>query len=667
MRRPSFSLVLVLPDTPSLERPAAEVILEQFLGRVRTLLESGLLPKVSIYLSGGFLQLAALRKGTLLAELRAFAEADRLEWLGGCWSDPLLPLLRRDAQERQIRRHLELVDRHLGVRPRGFWLPALTWEASLASLVADEGFEYTLLRDSQLVRGLSSSGRFDGIMTAEDQGRVLRILPSETAPAEWLQGRQYRKLQDFFQASAESESGDGWHIADMVFLRQSRGIFEQDWLDQLERFLRRAEEVHHWPAFRLLSEQVDQRPRIGSVGLSSSIGPELGLEPERNSCRELLLLQPECNLLHKKLLWLQRAIDRLPAGRERHTLEEQLQPAESSYWLQLAPTGGGMRMLEDRAKFHEILLETEASLRKVAGTEGIRLEVADFLGEGSKQLLCSGDRWSFLVEHAKGGRLRSLEYHPLRLNLVNGFHPHAKSGDPAPPIPPTPPASLLEPGQFALAAPAHAVEPACGFRDWILPRWEGDPAPWMEALGSDQGLLDGPLSYQLRSRRDGVRILLGGDQGWQQGVRRYDLSIEKVLSLKDNGSDLVLAQQLVNKTFHEVKGSYAIETSISLGKFDPQVQQLRVSGGRQLSFEGVQTADEVLRFEFQDRRLGFKVVWDFVKPCQLLLFPVVVPREDGTLDYQCLKLVAGWNIELKGQEKAGFQSTFRIRRRGLLP
>ena len=644
MQRPSISVVLALHWQPSLERPAAEEIVSHFLSRCVEILKNPQ-ARLTLYLSGTWLQLARQRKGSLLKELRVATEEGRVEWLGGGWHDPLMPFVPKPMRELEIRMHRQALEELTGARPRGFWLPSGIWENSLLSVLVEQGFEYTLLHDDQIEEATWRCTDRYGYRTLEDGGRILRVVQMDRALEEALVADDPDAFDAALRSTQTDADDDGYVLAALPMMYRKRGVYEREWFDALARmFELRSASSPRQALFKLASAQIDERRSAGGMNLVSALDAGFGIGEAARSCRDLLLMQPESNELQKRVLHLWRQISRLPSGKDRQNLAEKLLPLSGAYWYRNGAECGGIRFLEDRALCRRILMEVEGLLRRARKVDGPSLEVADVLGNGDDQLYCSSDSFSFLVEPGFGGRLRSLEHRPRGLSLVNGFHPARLEGD---------------------VGLHYAVDPVCAARDWFAPRDFGTAEEWLAFLGDNSGLLQGAMSHQIRMRRDGAQIVLSGDQWCRCGDRRRLLHVEKVLGVKGEDDPLAIAVQVTNPDFYLLQGCLATEMNFSFSRWAPERQELSVSGKRKLPLDGASLVDDVEWVEYADLDEKSRVVWSFVKPCRLLAFPMSTPAGENSR-VQCLKLFAIWDLELMGQGKTVATSAIRVKKTGLL-
>lgn len=124
MIKADLAIVLHVNDLPSLSVEKLEEYSQLFFKELNLLLDEGKITKISIYTSGPFLESACRKSPALINALKEHIKQDRVEWLGGGFHDPVFPILPVKHQVMQIEKMNELIEKELGVKPRGMWLPS---------------------------------------------------------------------------------------------------------------------------------------------------------------------------------------------------------------------------------------------------------------------------------------------------------------------------------------------------------------------------------------------------------------------------------------------------------------------------------------------------------------------------------------------------------------
>ncbi len=102
------------------------------------------------------------------------AQAGSIELASSAATHGYLPLLKHDKSRRlQVRIGRIMFTDILGVEPRGFWFPECAYKPGLEELVADEGYDYTVL-DAMAIQGGQASSPY-GESTREEPSTGLMV------------------------------------------------------------------------------------------------------------------------------------------------------------------------------------------------------------------------------------------------------------------------------------------------------------------------------------------------------------------------------------------------------------------------------------------------------------------------------------------------------------
>lgn len=643
MNHINLSFAFHLNDAPYLKSNEMEKMTRSFCVNILELMEKDGLSHCSVYLSGRFLESLKKVNGALLAAMLDRTQAGQIEWLGGGFYDPVFPLLPRDTQDLQITKHLELLHKVIGVRPRGFVLPSYVWETECVDLLVRHGFEYTCLKQYQLQDSLWRYGTDRGFWTVEDRGQVLKVLSSSQTLSKHFVDGQYKK---FIQALSETSATSSFAQLDLPFLRQYKGQFEEVWFDRLRKLLKRIQQSDLSVRYKNISSHVDEQLSGGAIQILPSVGRSLGLKEHQATCRDLLILQPEANFIHKKMISVYDDIQQVENAQSRHDFLEHLLPTQSLFYYRNSVRAGGVRHLNDRHDIHTRLIHLEDRLRRSSHVEGIQLEVKDFFGNGAKEVIMSNEKLSVVVEHRRGGVLRSFDYRPARLNMINSyFHSHRKPGD----------------GMI------YEVFPMVGMRDVLCTEDELELVNIPDWIHDDSHILSQPMDYQIRPRQDSTQLILSGDQRIVLDQVEHIMQMEKVYTLKSKDAEIVWSQQLKNGSFRGFKGFFGTLFNLASGVDD--LSSLSLSAGDvSINLFEDQFIDHVSGITWKDKQHGVKFNWEFHKRCKLYVRPILDLELGNDLkdQFQGIQILPLWSCQLIGQEAASFMSKLSCHKIGFL-
>ena len=173
---PRISFVLQMSPSTSYEK--LEAVARNLLEGLNVLLESQLV-KCSIFLDGPMIEaLYNVAKPLMFGKIQNAIQNGVLEFLGGGYYDPMLPLFPEDLQTMQLELHRNYLKKVLGVEPQGYFNSSLVWEPGMADVLERSRFDYALVTESAVQDALGRSTPVSGWFTLEDRGALIRIVPA---------------------------------------------------------------------------------------------------------------------------------------------------------------------------------------------------------------------------------------------------------------------------------------------------------------------------------------------------------------------------------------------------------------------------------------------------------------------------------------------------------
>lgn len=164
--------------------------------------------------------------GTLIEQMNELAAVDFDPRLDGIWEDygsleqegrveltgcgyfhPIFPLIPEADRRRQVEMHLEAFEETFGLRPAGFWPPELAFSEDMVPLLAEAGFQWTVVDEPHLVNAnrdrewhelllrphyLERDGRRVAVVARD---RDISIAQQSGYDPEWLKNKALLKIQ----------------------------------------------------------------------------------------------------------------------------------------------------------------------------------------------------------------------------------------------------------------------------------------------------------------------------------------------------------------------------------------------------------------------------------------------------------------------------------------
>ncbi|MDD5084019.1 MAG: hypothetical protein PHT88_03780 [Candidatus Moranbacteria bacterium] len=183
--------------------------------------------RFTINFSGSLLELLETHGyHALLEEYRELAADGRIELVGSAMYHPILALFPEDEIRRQIIMHTEMNRKIFGdaYRPKGFYIPEMTYSKKVADVVHALGFEWLILDEFHFPKG---KPRSDTRYVIKDNG--LRVLFrnrsfSKTFPPEFILTHRHEIEDQAIIIAHDGELYGHWH-------KDDKGYYEKAFTD----------------------------------------------------------------------------------------------------------------------------------------------------------------------------------------------------------------------------------------------------------------------------------------------------------------------------------------------------------------------------------------------------------------------------------------------------
>jgi 4-alpha-glucanotransferase len=264
---------------------------------------------LSLHYTGPLIEWIRGEHPAFLDRLRALVEREQVEVLGGGYYEPVLVSLPDRDRHGQLVRMADEVERLVGRRPRGAWLAERVWEPQLPSVLADAGYEWTILDDNHFRAAAIAEDAMWGAYVTEDQGRLVRIFGTE-------RGLRYRipfgtpeAVIDHLRTHA-TEDGHrlGMMGDDGEKFGAWPGTYDHCWGDNqwIERFFGLLEEHAAWLTTVTPSAWLELEPPLGRAYVPAASYQEMGewaLPPaDSNTLTALVKRADDANLPERRFL-----------------------------------------------------------------------------------------------------------------------------------------------------------------------------------------------------------------------------------------------------------------------------------------------------------------------------------------------------------------------------
>ncbi len=366
--------------------------------------------RIALHYTGPLIEWIQAERPSAIELLAALVARGQVEVLGGGYYEPVLASLPDRDRHGQLVRMADEVERLFGRRPRGAWLAERVWEPQLPSVLADAGYEWTILDDNHFRSAAVPEDDMWGAYVTEDQGRLLRVFGTE-------QGLRYRipfgSPEDVITYLRDRATEDGRRLGMMGDDGEKfgawPGTYEHCWGPGrwIDRFFELLEANNGWLTTTTPSDWLDREPPAGRVYVPTASYIEMGewalpahestvytslvkraFEqdlPEKRFLRggfwrNFQARYREINDLHKQMLRVSEKVAAMPDGPAKEAARDHLYRGQSNdcYWHGLF---GGIYIVHMRLATHAHLIAAEDiadELRAAAeGPDGARLPWAD--------------------------------------------------------------------------------------------------------------------------------------------------------------------------------------------------------------------------------------------------------------------------------------------------
>ncbi len=607
--KPTISFVLQL--SPSTAYENLEAVARNLLDGLDVLLNSGLV-KCSVFMDGPTLRmLRKVAKPLAFGKIKNGIREGILEFLGGGFYDPMLPLFPEEVQRLQLEQHCTLLKKFFDIEPQGYFNSSLVWEMDMTAVLAKSGFDYALVNETAIQDALGRSTPTSGWFTIEDKGSLMRIVPVSVELSRAIENDDLNWRQ-----IAEPYCREGKSAVVLLDLPPEPSEIVA-FFERLVDFVE-TNDVQTWP----VGYTVNQLEPEGSLSYLMSAGRKLGLPAPAKTCREMLIRRPEVNVLQKFFLSLYRRGRAALGDKDFDEFCSLLLPAMSPIFFRDLGNREGMRSLNVREWGFRYLLSASSALDSRMSFSGLRVEVCDFLLRGEKQVWMENADLSLLLDYHAGGVMRVLCHKPSAVNLLNAWRDDG--------------------------------EPSLGFLDCLLPNVDMNPVQIGLALSLREYLLKDPYDYTISRSESGAEVQLLEEQGFTVGGKKGVFRVEKDIALAPGMSGVSVKYTLANSTYMDSKCFFGSIFEFGL---------LGESGGRivvdgfDLKWDGKSPVvyPEAKEMKIQDFGQRCTVTMKFDSPASVFVGPVFGASSSAAPEvYQGVRIYPFWRTALTVMDEKKF-------------
>lgn len=415
--------------------------------------------RLGLHYSGSLLEWMAEKHPEYIDRVRALAERDQVEIVGGGFYEPILIAIPYEDQIEQMRRLRDFIEDHFGKRPIGAWLAERVWEPQLPAALAEAGIQYTLVDDSHFLTAGREIPELFGYYVAEECGKTVKIIPGLQELRYLLPFGTVDDSMAFLRRSAGDHAGALACMGDDMekfgsWPHTYEHCYRDGWLD---RFFTAMEANFEWMEMVPPGEALETHAPLGRVDLPTASYTEMMEWVLPTSVRQKFhaLLDEfsgrpdvrrflrggfwrgffskyaEANLLHKKMLRVSSKLrcsgakgsrkgSKGTAQRARALTHLMRSQCNDAYWHGVF---GGLYAPHLRTTLWRELIRAETiadSLHHGAKPYQTMARL-DFDADGREEIEITAPRFAAVLRPSDGGTLAALDFRPTAVTLINSL------------------------------------------------------------------------------------------------------------------------------------------------------------------------------------------------------------------------------------------------------
>lgn len=357
---------------------------------------------LSISLPGAVLEYYNEKFPEAIELLKEIVARSQVEFLGGGFFSPILPLLQPSDRSGQIEKMTSLLRVAIGKRPRGISLYGSIWNGSLIQSIKACGFEYVFLDE-----GLAQNYGTSVPLIVSDYGKSIKVLltkkysaPMSDENFDSWRGRVLDSALDSLLC-VELDMEQALHVADKKFLSELLSYNGGNILSTPMLYLKSC------PSYR--------RAFIGS-------GMKKNPSSKKNyaTIHDYLFDNPESMHLYERIVYIGMLISQ-SHGKDKmrkKAAQEKLWEAQCGSFL-ISPGNGGAASPRGRQTAYKLLNEAERCLRE----SGQFIEVLtsfDYNSDGFSEYVYQAEHFNAVISPV-GGRVCDLNILSSGVNYTDSL------------------------------------------------------------------------------------------------------------------------------------------------------------------------------------------------------------------------------------------------------
>ena len=391
--------------------------------------------KFAIHYSGPLLRWLAKNKPNFINLVRDMVSKDKVEILGGSFSESILPVWDFDSSKAQIEYMNNLVYDLFGCKPSGIWLAERAWEPNLPSVI--DPLEYVVIDDIHLKRcGVQENEILNTVFVADNVFSKVKLLASNEVLRYTIPFRQPQETIDYFNNFDDesffvfADDGEKFGIWPGTYDWVYKSAWLENFLNQISNvvefilpkyffanytgLLKRANpptgsytELGEWALdFDAQKQYNDYMDKIKSMDLYDSKKHFI----QGGTWRNFLAKYDEANNMHKRVLFVKQFLDMKDKQKTEQFFDAQCNDA---YWHGIF---GGLYMPHLRNAVYENIISAANFENPVTSV--------DIDNDYCVEHVLSNSIFNVFVKPNYSGSIFEFDIKPFNFNITNTIKRH---------------------------------------------------------------------------------------------------------------------------------------------------------------------------------------------------------------------------------------------------
>lgn len=542
--------------------------------------------------------------GSLKNKLTALTNKHSLELITSGYSDILLESASASFTRRNLSLANNLIEKNSSYIPLGFAAPLSKIAPATVPLIADMDYHYMLASEETL----DEEYRRSRFLLAEGNGTTIPLILYET-----LYESSTENIIDFVQNRFDKEEDATKHH---LVLKIKCPIDSED-NNSLEKCIKNLAEQSEALAkeftYNTPHEILNQDTPEGVISLDSlkPISEEVDI-PVRNE----LYKYDTIGLLQRKLNYAIRELDSykkmLPPNVEEEILKK-ISLVQDIHRLSPSKTNGFIH-IEDRLWSFANLAKVEHVISNYYGRSHEKMQIRDYLQNGTKTLILSNKTLRAFIDFAHGGHIIELDSYERYCNIFSAFNPKKHSQP-------------------------HVCDKEKSLRSFVDYAYLDNNSEII--VGKTKSISDltfGEYNYKLRRNKAGVNALLSRDVTMNIDNSDHLFRMEKYFGFEKDKPEMTFAYNFMNDESSDVSFRLGVQFHISLpGGVDNELSLIhKTEQNNDIAFQKHTLADTD-QVGINDSLYGISVTIQFNENVDITIAPVSESNAYSGLSISVLK------------------------------